>query len=166
MSRYYNGTSAYKIDDIGYVNNSSAKESIEKRQIARENKRALFVKRLRVCLGALGIFAIAFSILFVNAVIIEKSSLANEMQAELQGITEKNNHMKLEIEKNLDLNRIEDIAINELGMKRPDKYQVVYVHVEQNDYAEVVQNDSFGSGFSAKLGAIGSGIGRFMEYIN
>ena len=166
MSRYYNGTSAYKIDDISYVGTSDAKENIERRKVARESKRALFVKRVRIFLGAVSVFAVAIALLFVNAAIIEKSSAVSDMQTQLNALTEKNNHMKLEIEKNLDLNRIEDIAINELGMKRPDNYQVVYVNVEQNNYAEVMHKDNNAFAFSSKLSTIGSGISRFMEYMN
>lgn len=166
MSKYYNGTSAYKIDDIQYVTNSDAKENIERRKVARENKRALFLKRVKLLVGAAGVFAVAIALLCVNAAIIEKSSVVNDMQTQLNELTEQNNHIKLELEKNLDLNRIEDIAINELGMKRPDNYQVVYVNVEQNNYAEVMQKDDGAFAFSSKLSTIGSGVSRFMEYLN
>ncbi len=166
MSTYYNGTSAYKIDDIEYGVRSNVKDNIAKRQQVRESKKAAFVKRVRVFATFAGVFAIALGLLFTNAMIIEKSSTVNDMQNELTELTEANNQIILDIEKNLDLKKIEEIAINELGMKRPDKYQIVYVNVEQNDYAEVAKTETTPSGFTATFGAIGSGIGRFMEYIN
>ena len=166
MSTYYNGTSAYKIDDIEYSVRSDVKENIAKRHQLRESKKAAFVKRVRVFATFAGVFAIALGLLFTNAVIIEKSSTVNDMQKELSELTETNNQMVLDIEKNLDLKKIEEIAINELGMKRPDKYQIVYVNVEQNDYAEVAKAETAPSGFVATFGAIGSNIGQFMEYIN
>lgn len=166
MSTYYNGTSAYKIDDIEYGIRSNAKDNIAKRQQIRESKKATFIKRMRAFATFAGVFAVALGLLFTNAMIIEKSSTVNDMQNELSELTEANNQMVLDIEKNLDLKKIEEIAINELGMKRPDKYQVVYVNVQQNDYAEVAKAEKESSGFAATFGAIGSSIGQFMEYIN
>ncbi len=166
MSTYYNGTSAYKIDDIEYGVRSNVKENIEKRQQLRVSKKAAFIKRMRAFALFAGVFAVALSFLFTNAMIIEKSSTVNDMQNELTKLTEANNQMVLDIEKNLDLKKIEEIAINELGMKRPDKYQIVYVNVQQNDYAEVAKAETKHLGFAATFGAIGSSIGQFMEYIN
>lgn len=162
MSRYYNGTSAYKIDEIEYGVSPSVQESIAKRQQTRQNKKAAFIKRLRLCATFALVFAVAFGILFANAVVIEKASAVNDMQNQLSELTEENNQMRMDIEKNLDLSKIEEIAINELGMKRPDKYQVVYVNVEQSNYAEVSEEQKKGSGLSA----FKESIGQFMEYIN
>ena len=167
MSNYYNGTSAYKIDEIHYTTGVSAKESIARREAVRQSKKALFAKRMRVLGSAFCVFAVALGILFANAIVIEKSSTVNEMQNNLNALTEENNQIVLDIERNLDLNKIEDIAINELGMKRPDNYQVVYVDVEQTDYVEVLDSKGINpSKFSSKLSAIGSGISRFVEYMN
>ena len=165
MQRYYDGTSAFKIEEPRYAISEDVRENIEKRKQVRVNKKAAFAKQMRAGIVCLCAFAVCLSILFTNAMIIEKASAVNDMQNQLNMLTEENNHAKLEIEKNLDLKKIEDIAINELGMKRPDKYQVVYVNVEQTDYAEVVKADSKPVA-TAALGAIGSGIGQFMEYIN
>lgn len=166
MSSYYNGTSAYKIDEIEYGTRPSVQENIAKRQQIRQSKRTAFIKRVRVCATFALVFAVAFGILFTNAVIIEKASAVNDMQNQLTELTEANNQIMLDIEKNLDLNKIEEIAINELGMKRPDKYQIVYVDVEQSDYAEVSRAEDKPSVLAATFGALGSSISQFMEYIN
>lgn len=165
MSRYYYGTSAYKIDGAEYGTVSSVKDNIAERQQLRQSKRAAFIRNVRTCIALVSVFAIAISLLFTNAVIIEKSSAVNDMQKQLTELTEANNQTVLDIERNLDLKKIEDIAINELGMKRPDKYQIVYVNVEQNDYAEVNKTES-DTGYTSTFGAIGTRIDQFMEYIN
>lgn len=164
MSSYYNGTSAYELDNINY-GTTSVKDNIEARAISRSNRKELFMKRVRAFSVFFGIFAIAIGSLVTNAIIIEKSSTLNEMQAQLTELREENKKKTIDIESNLDHKRIEDIAINELGMKRPDKYQVVYVNVEQNDYAEVMQKPEQ-SGFASTFGVIGAGISDFMEYID
>ena len=164
MSKYYNGTSAYNFDNFSY-GATSVKENIEAREISRSNKKAAFVKRVQAFSVFFGIFAIAIALLVTNAIIIEKSSTLNDMQTQLAELREENKKKTIDIESNLDHKRIEDIAINELGMKRPDKYQVVYVNVEQNDYAEVMQQPQK-AGFTSTFGVIGAGLSDFMEYIN
>ena len=164
MSSYYNGTSAYELDNIDY-GTTSVKDNIEARANSRSSRRAAFIKRVQAFSVFFGIFAVAIALLVTNAIIIEKSSTLNEMQTQLAELREENKKKTIDIESNLDHKRIEEIAINELGMKRPDKYQVVYVNVEQNDYAEVMQQPQQ-SGFTSTFGVIGAGINEFMEYIN
>ena len=168
LSSYYNGTSAYKIDDFDYGNHKvhSAKENIERRRVAREGKKTKFVKQLRAAVTFLSVFAVALGVLFTNAVIIEKSSKVNDMQKELSQITEANNQIVLDIERNLDLKKIEEIAINELGMKHPDKYQIVYVDVEQSNYGEIVSDKKESVGIGGTVVAMGKGAKNIMEYMN
>ncbi len=166
MSNYYNGTSAYKIDEVKYEVSPGVQENIANRREKRQSKREAFFRRMRVYAFFASVIAVAFGILFTNAVIIEKSSAVNQMQEKLSEITEANNQMMVDIEKNLDLNKIEAIAIGELGMKRPDKYQTVYVDVEQSSYAEVTEAEEDSSVFAATFGAIGTKISHFVEYMN
>ena len=167
MSNYYNGTSAYKITDFAYTDykNQDVQENIARRREVRESKKAEFVKHLRGAAIFFSVFAIAIGVLFTNAIIIEKSSQVNDMQNQLKAITAQNNQTTLDIERSLDLKRIEEIAINELGMKHPDKYQMVYVNVEQTNYAEI--SDKKGTTWNGgTLVAMGKGIGEMMEYID
>ena len=43
----------------------------------------------------------------------------------------------MEINQKLDMSVIEEKAINELGMQRPDNSQIVYVNVKQDTYTEI-----------------------------
>ena len=55
-----------------------------------------------------------------------------------------------ELEKNIDLKKIEEIAVTKLGMQRPEKHQLVYISMKNNDYCEVKEDESKG-GFLAKI---------------
>lgn len=164
--KYYNGTSAYKLDEQDYRVSTDVQENIEKRRQVRVGKRAKFLKSLRTALTLACAFGACIAVLYANAVIIEKASAVEALEAELSELTEQNTQMKLDIEKNTDLKKIEEIAINELGMKRPDKYQIVYVNVEQNDYAEVAN----GGGTDEKQGGVSetlsSGVKKIMTYMD
>lgn len=168
MSNYYNGTSAYKIDNFEYVNAPAGdvKESIERRKTIREGRKAEFMKRLRICSTMMAVFGITIGFLCTNAVIIEKSTEVNDKKQQLTEITEANNQIVLDIERNLDLKKIEDIAINELGMKHPDKYQIVYVNVEQNDYAEISGKEKKPEKAQTRMVAMENKAEKIIEYIN
>lgn len=62
------------------------------------------------------------------------------MEEELSELTETNNNKKIQLEKSVDLKKIEEIAISQYGMQRPDKNQIVYVRVVQSDYGEVINS--------------------------
>lgn len=169
MSNYYNGTSAYKIADFDYVasnvHNTNVKEKIEKRRVARMSKKAVFLGRMRVAAVLLAAFGMAIGILFTNAIIIEKASVVNDMNTQLNALTEANNQTVLDIERSLDLKKIEEIAIGELGMKHPDKYQVVYVNVEQRNYGEIGSGNE-NKGLGGTMVAMGKGAQQIVEYMN
>lgn len=163
MSNYYNGTSAYQIADFVYPDNNREQETVAEERTAKSNKTATLRSLYSAAVLAV-IFVFAASFLFVNAIIIEKASKVNDMQNQLNAITAQNNQMTLDIERSLDLKRIEDIAINELGMKHPDKYQMVYVNVEQSSYAEITSGKE--KTWGSPMTAMAKGMGYVKEYID
>lgn len=157
----YDGTSAYQLD-YDRQQQEVEENSRVKRQMARKRKFARRVK-LMCCLAV--VFALACGVLYGNARIIQASARVSELQAELEKVTEENTQKRLELEKSLDLKKVEEIAINELGMKRPEKYQIVYVDVQQNDYGEVTQPQN-PNPIRATFGAIQQSIGAILAYFN
>ncbi len=163
LSNYYNGTSAYQIMDFVYSKPDQETVSKKADHTAR-SKKTEALHRLYGAMVLVAIFVFAASFLFTNAIIIEKASKVSDMQNELHAIVAQNNQKTLEIERTLDLKRIEDIAINELGMKHPDKYQMVYVNVEQSNYAEITAEK--GRTWGSAMTAMANGAGYVKEYID
>ena len=168
MSNYYNGTSAYKIDTFDYneMPMGDVKESIERRKNIRDGRKAEFLRRLRVCSVFMTVFGIIIGLLCTNAIIIEKSTEVSDKKKQLAEITEANTQIVLDIERNLDLKKIEEIAINELGMKHPDKHQIVYLSVEQNNYAEISGKEEKPKTAQTRMVAMGKKTEKNSEYIN
>lgn len=111
------------------------------------------------------VFAVACGVLYGNARIIQASSRVSELQAELEQAKEDNNQKMLDLEKSLDLKKVEEIATTQLGMKRPEKYQIVYVDVQQSNYGEVAKQDS-PAPVQSTFGAIRQSISAFLAYFN
>ena len=69
------------------------------------------------------------------------------------------------VEQSVDLAEIERQATTRLGMKRPEKYQTIYVNVKQDDYVESTAEEveGLGNGMVSMLKRIGSNIVQFFS---
>lgn len=61
---------------------------------------------------------------------------------ELKQIKESNTVMETELIKNLDMEKIEKIAITQLGMQKPAKHQVIYIDVPKQSYTVQYSNNN------------------------
>jgi len=71
------------------------------------------------------------------AQVTEMDYLLNKDNKVLNEHKNENIRLKLEIQKNLDLNRIREIAQTKLDMQKPDKHQIIYVNVPKTDFTEI-----------------------------
>jgi len=92
---------------------------------------------------------------------LRAASKVENLKDELALITEQNNHKEMEISKKLDFKSIEERAINELGMQKPDNSQIVYVGVKQTSYSEIPEEASFGQNFA---NGVKDAFGGVVEY--
>lgn len=97
----------------------------------------------------LGIFKIlfvmccAFVILYRGVLLTDKCAAVEKKQAELETLIATNEKLQFEIDRSLDLDKVEKIARNDLGMHPVEKYQTVYINLEQVDYVEQVAKNEF-----------------------
>ena len=84
------------------------------------------------------IFAIAFFIVMREVNIAQESNKVNALTVQLEDARTQNKRATLELESSVDLKRIEQIATEKYGMARPEKNQIVYINVKQNDFTEKV----------------------------
>ena len=90
-------------------------------------------------IGIITLFA--FAVLFRGVMINEKTAELSEMKAQLEDIEAKNQKLQVDIEQSLDLNRIEKLASGRLNMRRPEKYQIVYINLDRVDYVEKINEE-------------------------
>jgi len=163
LARYYDGTSAYQLTyDQQPMHTTQSRQSQKAQARARALKR-----RMRMFVSLIAVFATACTILYGNVIIIQTSSKAERLQEELAAITNANNQKMLDLERSVDLKKVEEIAINELGMMRPEKYQTVYVDVTQTNYAEVSEAPQTDNpGVAGTFGVIRKSIANLLAYFN
>lgn len=149
-----NGNLAYKKQ---VVTKQIRPERIENRYVKDTDE---MVRRRVTFLRILYMGAIAFSATFMIAKFVAVNDTASEIKSlnrELESIRSYTSQKIFEMERNIDLSEVEEIATTKLGMQRPETYQMVYVDVPQDDVSDVTADDVEGAGntvksFFSKLG--------------
>ncbi len=128
-------SSAYEIEQF---NHSQAEKivSIKKKRLEREKakKKALNqVVNLFCSIAIVIVFAVIFgSIIFQNSLVNEAKYDIFNLKSEIKSLNANVEEMNAKIENHTELNNIEKIAIDELGMQYPSKEQLVYIDSNYN----------------------------------
>ncbi|MBQ3553604.1 MAG: cell division protein FtsL [Clostridia bacterium] len=137
---YYDGSAVRKTELPSYAPNVRIKAApAPKKKVSRQTaaqRRANVRAKLSV-LGAILLVAMAaFFVLCRGVMITETTNRIEKSQKELSNLVATNKRMEMEIEEALDLKNVESVATEKLGMRRPEKYQTVYVTLPQVDHVE------------------------------
>ncbi len=88
---------------------------------------------------------------------ISKYVAVNETAGEIKSLTKELESTRahtsqriFEMERSIDLSEVEEIATTELGMQRPEVYQIVYVNVDKEDVSQITAGDVEGAGNDVK----------------
>ena len=142
------GNNAYKYEEV---------YAAPKKKIVRKVRRVK--KKAKSGIGSIMLPALAvlmaFGLLFGNSQIMEKNAEVETLEKQLDTLKAQAVAGQFEIERNMDLNKIEAEAITRLGMQRPTKAQTVYVNMGNCDYAEAPAQKQAGPNvFSAFAGNV------------
>lgn len=102
----------------------------------QKQKEALRKKNLKIMIYIGIIFAMLFAISYRNALIAQTYSQVKDLKVELSKIEKENEQIEVNIESRTNLSAIEKRAQEELGMKKLDDSQTVYVSLDKKDYIE------------------------------
>lgn len=141
MDKYVNGTSAYNYGSAApYADIPAARPrlvEVPKTRTSVSDARTI----AKIMCACLLIVAVLMAVtVHTQVLLMQAKSTVENMEEELASLTETNNNKKIQLEKSVDLKKVEEIAISQYGMQRPDKNQIVYVRVVQNDYGEVIKS--------------------------
>ena len=119
------------------------KQPEKNKKIDKKEKR----KRIRQTLTVLALFVVLVAISYRNSAINESFSKVQSLKSELSEIKKENEQLEVSIENSLNLNNIEQIAKEKLGMQKLTNRQTVYVELPKKDYVKsaveevIVKND-------------------------
>lgn len=131
----YNRTSlAYKVEEYSEVD--TLVNEAKKNNTKKNKNSTLFVF---IC--AVYMVSIIASLLFKTAVITEQRAELTAIKNEYNDILNINKKLEVDINSQIDLRKVEEIAIAQLNMNQPKKSQIVYIATEPKDYAEVAMEN-------------------------
>ena len=110
-------------------------ENREKLRKADIKKNVSMVFKVLVFLAILGIITYRYTL--INASLAEKEALKSKLEA----INKENAQLEVNIESGMNINMIEQLAKELLGMQKLDNNQKVYVNIEKQDYTESSKNN-------------------------
>ena len=84
----------------------------------------------------IGIFVVLLTISYRNSQINEKFNNVQTLKRELSSLQKENEQTKVSIENGLNLNNIEKLAKEKLGMQKLTNKQTVYINLPKKDYVE------------------------------
>lgn len=133
MARYQYETSPRKLQPSQDYRNKKKNNSNKKKSNVHKNAK---VNNSKIIL-AIGIaFVILFAISYRNALIAQKYNELKGLKTKLAEIEKENKQIEVNIESKTNLGTIEEKASKELGLKKLDSSQTVYVSLDKQDYVE------------------------------
>lgn len=93
-------------------------------------------KHTKVTLIVIAIFILLLTISYRNSQINESFNNVQNLKRELSTLEKENEQLKVSIENGLNLNNVEKIAKNKLGMQKLTNKQTIYVNLPKKDYTE------------------------------
>ena len=153
MARRGNSSSAYRLydEDTAALRRPEKRNhpTIKQKKEAPAQDRAAAVAQraagrwsLRLIGNVLLICVFAFAVLIRYSTIVERDHQLETLKKEYTSITDENKRLQVEIDSALNLDKVEQVARNDLGMAKPEKYQTVYVNIKGDDYVEVAKDAS------------------------
>ncbi|MBQ2938224.1 MAG: cell division protein FtsL [Clostridia bacterium] len=139
---YQYGTSPRKIES-DY--NTRTKSATKKRQlkvvedVPRQQVKVSKEQRkiqLKMTFTVAGIFLLLLTISCRNSQIDKQFTQIQEQKKQLAALQKENEQLKVSIENSLNLNNVEKVAKEELGMQKLTSKQTVYVTLPKKDYVE------------------------------
>lgn len=121
-----------------YKQKKSSTKSMKTEKNAPKKKMKPKVKLVLYIFAA---FAVLFAMGYQNSLITESCNKKEKLKKEVSAIEKENEQLKVNIEKTLNLNNVEQSAKEMLGMQKISNSQKVYVNLPKKDYIESAKEE-------------------------
>lgn len=142
QARYQYGTSPKKIDpDYNRRSKKTPKKGqlkvvkdLPKQQIKVSKEQRS--RQVKMTVTVVGLFLLLLTISCRNSQIDKQFNQIQDQKKQLAALQKENEQLKVSIENSLNLNNVEKVAKEELGMQKLSSKQMVYVTLPKKDYVE------------------------------
>ena len=158
-NNYVYGTAAEKIEYDVYEHNEVLKE--------KKKYRANRLIKVKMVVGILLLFSLGLIVMYRYALIAEINFKISSKEKQYEELKNENSRLKVAIENETNLSKITQVAQNELGMQKPDKYQIVYIDVPKTSFTVTSEQYKDNAGkASTFLAELVNKIEMFMKLFN
>ena len=116
-------------------NSTQKAKKQNKNQNKKQNKQQ-GKQKVKTVVSIVFVFSILFAISYQNSLITESFNHKEDLKKNLSAIEKENEQLQVNIEKSLNLNKVEQSAKEKLGMQKLDNSQKVYINLPKQDYVE------------------------------
>lgn len=131
----------YSKSNLAYDLKTEVEERAEKTPARASRKKTKSVSGLVIFVCAVYIIASITTLLFKTADVNESKAELNMVKKQYEDILNENKKLEVAINTEIDLRKVESVAIAELDMNKPKNSQVVYVNTNPNDYGEIIAEE-------------------------
>lgn len=117
------------------------KSSTRKMKVEKKATKKKMKPKAKLVLYIAISFVILFAMGYQNSLITESCNKKEKLKEEVSAIAKENEQLKVNIEKTLNLNNIEQSAKEMLGMQKLANDQKVYVSLPKKDYIESAKEE-------------------------
>lgn len=149
---YYAGNLAYKMDYADShlrqgerISQLKTKKKTEQKKVVRKVNEKGRRNSLIIFRRTIGILMICAAAAFMITKYVQLDALDREVKTlskEVESMRSVTSQKIKEMDQGLDLEYIEEKAIDDLNMQRPEKYQQIYVDVKRDDVTDVTAGDA------------------------
>lgn len=115
------------------------KKQYPKKSTAKKTAKNIKVKKRsnpKILLYIGAIFIMLFAVSYRNALIAQKYNEIKGLKSKLSEVEKENKQLEVNIESKTNLGAMEEKASKDLGLKKLDDSQTVYVSLDKQDYVE------------------------------
>lgn len=134
---------AYQLDYQEWLEEPLVQSGIPTKKIVKKVRKKRKVKSRKV-FGLIALtFGLCLSVLVSNALIAETNYKINQLNRDYENALKINSELNVQLMKSTNLDNLEQVAIQQLGMQYPEQYQYSYVSVNQVSDVEVASVESY-----------------------
>ncbi len=143
----------YNRTSLAYNTEEYSEEAVKQPVAPKKAKKGNAFRFFLLC--AIYLLAIACAPILKSTQVAMAQHQLNQQKAEYNELLNENKRLEVAINSEMDLRKVEEIALTRLGMNKPLSSQVVYVNTNASHYGEVVaaqpgrqeQTDTFWGSF-------------------
>ena len=111
-------------------NENAVEDKIQSDRVSKATVKA----KLKIVMFLFAGFAVLFAISYQNSLISESFNRKEQYKKEMEALSKTNQQIEVSLENNLNLNNIEQVAKEKLGMQKLNNEQKIYVNLPKEDY--------------------------------